>query len=31
MFYEAKEGGEVKVGRTDMDYVAFGRGQKDFI
>lgn len=30
MFYEAKEG-KVKVGRTDMDYVAFERGQKDFI
>ena len=30
MFYEAKEG-KVGVGRTDMDYVAFGRGQKAFI
>lgn len=30
MFYGAEEG-KVKVGRTDMDYVAFGRGQKSFI
>lgn len=30
MFYGAEEG-KVKVGRTDMDYIAFGRGQKSFI
>lgn len=30
MFYEAKEG-NVKIGRTDMDYVTFGKGQKSFI
>lgn len=30
MFYEAKER-NVKIGKTDMDYVTFGRGQKSFI
>ncbi|MCF6461990.1 alpha/beta fold hydrolase [Clostridium sp. Cult1] len=30
MFHGAKEG-KVKVGRADMDYVAFGSGQKAFI
>lgn len=30
MFYGAKEG-KVKIGRTDMNYVTFGRGQKAFI
>ncbi len=30
MFYEAKEG-KVEVGKTDMDYVTFGKGEKVFI
>ena len=30
MFYNAKEG-KVKVGRTDMNYVTFGKGQRAFI
>jgi pimeloyl-ACP methyl ester carboxylesterase len=30
IFYEAKNG-KVKVGRTNMDYVTFGRGQKTLV